>query len=161
MEASDASAPKVRPLLQPGEHLPAPGGGSAWAAGDFATAKAPCWLLFYPLAYSPVCQEDLRQLDAAAERLGFPGSPCLAVSVDRQEHAERFFRDLGIERLRPLADPDGLLARGCGVLRVEGVAARASLLVDAEGTILQSVIHDLCFPRPVAMLLSWLPARST
>ena len=118
--------------------------------------KERCLLFFYPLAYSPVCREDLHQLHLAATELGGPEVKRLAISVDDAALGGQFLEELGVEALVAVPDPDLHIAAAYGVKRREGVAERATFLVGSGGTIEASAVHDLCFPRPLESIRQML-----
>ncbi len=112
----------------------------------------PLVLAFYPLAFSPVCREDLRRLDEFANKWKARGVRVLTLSVDREVQAKRFLEFLGASALRPVGDPDLKIASQFGVSRSEGVAQRASVVVDTQGRVACAAVHELCFPRGLEAL---------
>ena len=119
------------------------------------------FVLFLPLAYAPVCREDVRRIVAGASDLGggAAGRPLIVVSVDRAEHLRRFLDEHGDATARVLGhagDPTLAIAQSYGVRRKEGFAERASFLVGRDGSIVASAVHPIGFPRPLDVLREWL-----
>ncbi|MDP8944028.1 MAG: redoxin domain-containing protein [Actinomycetota bacterium] len=94
-------------------------------------------LVFYPLAFSPVCTDQLSAYQEALPELEALGVDLYGVSVD-SPFAQRAFRErLGLT-FPLLADfePKGALARRLGVYdEGRGVARRALVLIDADGIV--------------------------
>jgi len=116
----------------------------------------PVLLLFYPLAYAHTDRDDIVSLDKAADELGAGEVHRLAISVDDPEQGRHFFGHYDVHHLRPVSDPGLDIAGAYGVARDERVSERASVLIDSEGCVVDAVVHDFCFPRPVALLGGWL-----
>jgi peroxiredoxin len=123
-------APDV-PLLQGDSHTTVSLGGFF---GD-----GPVVLLFYPLAFSSICTEELCTVAddyAAYEALG---AAVLAVSVDSPYVAARFAGSCGAS-FPFLSDFNRSAARAYGVLRetvgaLRDVSERAAFVIDGAGTI--------------------------
>jgi peroxiredoxin len=118
--------------------------------------EAGAFLLFLPLADAPVCRADVQQLALAAPELGAPLRPLLVVSVDGAAHGARFLREVAHAPLEHLCDRDLALAKAFGVARRDGVAERATFLLDRDGRVVAGAVHPIGFPRPLALLREWL-----
>lgn len=102
-------------------------------------------LAFYPLDFSPVCtrentcfREDLKAFNQANAQV-------LGISVDSVWTHKAFARELGLE-YPLLADfhPKGDVASKYGLyLADKGITARATVIVDREGTVRYVEVHDI------------------
>ena len=146
-----ANAPLAAGALAPELPLDDAAAQAARAAGAF--------VCFLPLAYAPVCGEDVRQLARAAAEVGAPRRPLLVVSVDAAEHGRRFLRDQDAGALTHVSDPQLALAAAFGVARREGICERATFLLAPDRRVVAGAVHPIGFPRPLALLREWL-ARS-
>ncbi|MBW8484815.1 peroxiredoxin [Actinomadura parmotrematis] len=101
-------------------------------------------LVFYPLAFSGVCTGELTALRDELPTLG-EGVRVLAVSVD-SVFALRAWSDQEDFPFPLLSDfwPHGGVARTYGVFDEDrGVATRGTFLVDTDGAVRWSVLHDV------------------
>ncbi|MFI6594890.1 peroxiredoxin [Nonomuraea sp. NPDC050536] len=110
-------------------------------------------LVFYPLAFSGVCQSELsalRAFDADAE--------VLTVSVD-SIFTHRAWADQEGYAFPLLSDfwPHGQVARAYGVFdETKGLARRGTFIIDGEGVIRWSVVNPIGEARNVADYLKAL-----
>lgn len=110
-------------------------------------------LVFYPLAFSGVCQSELsalRDFDADAQ--------ILTVSVD-SIFTHRAWADQEGYAFPLLSDfwPHGQVARAYGVFdETKGLARRGTFIVDGEGMIRWSVVNPIGEARDVADYLKAL-----
>nr|WP_062334574.1 peroxiredoxin [Herbidospora sakaeratensis] len=103
-------------------------------------------LVFFPFAFTGVCQGELHDLH------GFGEAVVLAVSVDSM-FAQRTWADREGWDLTLLSDfwPHGQVARLYGVFdEVKGVASRGTFVIDAEGVVRWTVATAMGQPRDVA-----------
>ncbi|NUR82506.1 MAG: peroxiredoxin [Nonomuraea sp.] len=104
-------------------------------------------LVFYPLAFSGVCQSELSALR------GFPADAAvLTVSVDSL-FTHRAWADQEGYSFPLLSDfwPHGQVARAYGVFdESKGVASRGTFIIDGEGVIRWSVVNPAGEARDVA-----------
>jgi peroxiredoxin len=100
-------------------------------------------VVFYPLAFSPVCSHQLPELQRAYDRLEAAEVVVLGVSVDSHWSNGAFARSLGV-RFPLLSDWKRAASAAYGVLIEEaGYSRRASFLVDKQGRILWREISEL------------------
>jgi mycoredoxin-dependent peroxiredoxin len=98
-------------------------------------------LMFYPLAFSPVCTNELRDITAAAQRYDAAGAEVLAVSVDSHYTLAAFKRDEGLSA-HLLADfhPKGAVAQEYGTyIDAAGIAGRTTFVIDKQGRVVHRV----------------------
>lgn len=98
-------------------------------------------LVFYPLAFSPTCTRELKDLTATAARYEAENAEVLGVSVDSHWTLAAFKRDQGISA-RLLSDfhPKGAVAKLYDAyLELAGFASRSTVVVDGSGTVVHIV----------------------
>jgi peroxiredoxin (alkyl hydroperoxide reductase subunit C) len=128
------------------------------------------WLIqvFYPLDFTFVCPTELTAFSDRIEELNGIGAEVLGISTD-SVHSHRAWlktpRDQnGIEGLTyPLAsDTGGKLARKYNILvEEENIALRGLFIIDPEGILRYSVVHDLNLGRSVDETLRVLQGLQT
>jgi mycoredoxin-dependent peroxiredoxin len=94
-------------------------------------------LVFYPLAFSPVCTSELKDISKAIDRYDAAGAEVFGISVDSKWALGAFRRDEGIAA-RLLADfnPKGAVARLYDTyLEDLGFANRSTFVIDKDGRI--------------------------
>lgn len=111
------------------------GPGRTMALADLA--GRPAVLVFYPADWSPVCGDQLSQLQDARERLAAYEAQVVAISVDgvwsHRAYAEQ--RDLQFPLLSDF-EPKGEVARRYGVYRdADGFSDRALFVLDRTGRV--------------------------
>lgn len=101
-------------------------------------------LVFYPLAFSPVCTDELNVFQEVQDELERLGARTIGISVDSPYSQQAFAEANGIT-FPLLADfePKGAVAAQYGVYRDEnGVAERALFVVDSEHTVRYSYVSE-------------------
>lgn len=125
------------------------------------------WLLliFYPRNFSFVCPTELTSFSNRSHDFQQRNCRLLALSVDGIESHTEWLRtspaDGGLGSLEfPLAsDSDGVVARAYGVWsRAEEVSHRGTFIVDPDGIVQYSVVHNLSVGRSVDETLRVLDA---
>ena len=100
--------------------------------GDYKGKKV--LLAFYPFAFSPVCSDELTCFRNDLSHFVDKGVEVLGISVDSTWSNKAFADSLGVSY--PLLSDFGKeVSKQYGVLRPEGFADRAYILVDEEGTV--------------------------
>lgn len=116
-------------------------------------------LLFYPRDFSVVCPTEIVELSKRAGELAALGAEVVAMSVDPLErHRQWIAERLGPVAIPLAADPSGAVARAYGALLDEGVAARATFVVDPQGVIRYAAFHDPAVGRSISEILRVLEA---
>lgn len=125
-------------------------------------------LIFYPRDFSFVCPTELTAFSARLEDFQCRGCQLLGISVDTIELHREWLTTAaaqgGLGPLRfPLAsDPDGAAARAFGVwVEEKGVSLRGLFLIDPEGILQYSVIHNLSVGRSPDEVLRVIDALQT
>ena len=123
------------------------------------------WLVmfFYPLDFTFVCPTEITSYSKRVDEFNKEGAEVLAVSVD-SEHSHRAWINSSLGKVKfPIAsDLTKKVSSDFGVLlEDEGVALRGLFIIDPEGVVRYSVIHDLNVGRSVDETLRVLKALKT
>jgi peroxiredoxin len=92
-------------------------------------------LSFHPLAWTKVCAEQMKALEANKERFDSLNAVALGLSVDTVPSKNAWARELGIKNIRLLSDfwPHGKVAKAYGIFReANGFSERANFVFDEE-----------------------------
>lgn len=102
-------------------------------------------IAFFPLAFTPVCSCQIPQYREDIGKFTDLQTQLLAISVDSVPAHKAWVDSMGGIDYPVLADfyPHGEVARKYGVLREQGFSERALFLIDKQGTIRFSQIHDM------------------
>jgi alkyl hydroperoxide reductase subunit AhpC len=115
------------------------------------------WLVlaFYPRDFTRVCPTEILELSKRAREFHDLGAAVVAVSVDDLETHRRWVAEvLGPIAVPLAADPDKAIARAWGaLLEREGVAARATFVVDPDGILRHLAFYDLAVGRSISETL--------
>ncbi len=112
----------------------------------------PVTLVFFPLAFSRVCEGELCTLRDNFDVFEGAGTELLAVSVD-SKHALRAWAEEQRYGFSLLADfwPHGAVARAYGAFNEDrGHANRATFVIDVDGVIRSSIVTAQGEARPLA-----------
>jgi peroxiredoxin len=103
-------------------------------------------LSFHPLAWTGVCAKQMQSLENNLDIFESLNTVPVGLSVDSVPSKKAWAEQLGIKRLRLLADfwPHGAVARLYGLFREKGgVSQRANVIVDENGKIVFSKVYEL------------------
>ncbi|HEX6492192.1 MAG TPA: peroxiredoxin [Candidatus Dormibacteraeota bacterium] len=117
-------------------------------------------LMFYPLAFSPVCTKELRDIAATADKYEASNAEVLAVSVDSQYTLAAFKKHEELSA-HLLADfhPKGAVAQQYGTyIDGIGIAGRATYVIDKDGKVVHKVTSEVLQPRDQQEYLTALAA---
>ncbi len=95
-------------------------------------------LAFHPLAWTHVCSQQMKDLEAAREELGSLNAVAVGLSVDSVPCKHAWAKSLGLKETRLLSDfwPHGGVAHALGIFReAEGISERANILIDEQGRV--------------------------
>jgi peroxiredoxin len=101
---------------------------------------------FHPLAFTPVCANQMRGYEAGASRFDRADAVVVGVSIDPQPSKTAWAQSLGSVSFDLLSDfhPHGEVAQKYGVFRQkEGFSERAVFVVDKAGRIAWSKVYDI------------------
>jgi alkyl hydroperoxide reductase subunit AhpC len=128
------------------------------ALGDFRGR----WLVlaFYPRDFTRVCPTEIRELSKRTREFADLGASVVAVSVDDLDTHRRWIAEvLGPTAVPLAADPSKENARRWGaLLEKEGVAARATFVVDPRGVVRHVAYYDPAVGRSISEILRVLEA---
>ncbi len=108
-------------------------------------------LVFYPLAFTGVCQSEMCALRDSIEDFRGDDVVTLAVSCDSTAVHKKWADEQGYD-FPLLADfwPHGEVARAYGVLQEEfGIALRGTFILDKSGTVVHKVVNGIPDARDV------------
>jgi mycoredoxin-dependent peroxiredoxin len=109
-------------------------------------------LVFYPLAFSPVCSGELCALREEFPEVDRDDVALLTVSVDSM-FTHRAWADAEHFQFSLLADfwPHGAVAKEYGVFdEARGLAVRGTFVIDKNGTVRWSVVNPIPQARDIA-----------
>lgn len=92
-------------------------------------------LSFHPLAWTPVCADQMKSLEKNQGRFEKLGAIALGVSVDTVPSKKAWAKELGIKNTRLLSDfwQHGEVANLFGIFREkEGFSERANIIIDEK-----------------------------
>lgn len=136
---------------------------------DFGTASLEDYkgkwvvMFFYPLDFTFVCPTEITAYSDRYEDFKKEGAEVLAASTD-SEHSHKAWinGDLGKLNFPIASDMTKSVARDYGILvEEEGIALRGLFIIDPEGVVRYSVVHDLNVGRSVDETLRVLKALKT
>jgi alkyl hydroperoxide reductase subunit AhpC len=120
------------------------------------------WLVlaFYPRDFTQVCPTEIRELSKRAREFAALGADVIAVSVDDLDTHRRWIAEvLGPVAVPLAADPSKENARAWGaLLERQGVAARATFVVDPAGRVRHAAYYDLAVGRSISETLRVIEA---
>ena len=106
---------------------------------DSSSARGKRLLLsFHPLAWTPVCAEQMIELEKNMQVLDELDTVPVGISVDPVPSKSAWAGDLKLARLRLLSDfwPHGKIAKDLGLFREnDGFSERANVLVNEQGIV--------------------------
>src|SRR5687768_5734166 len=103
-------------------------------------------LAFHPLAFTPVCANQMSGYESDVKRFESSETAVYGVSIDPQPSKTAWARALGITSIDLLSDnyPYGDVARIYGVFREQdGISDRAVFVIDKTGTIVWSRVYEI------------------
>ena len=103
-------------------------------------------LSWHPLAWTPVCAEQMKALEANYARFEALGTIPLGFSVDTVPSKNAWAKELKISNLKLPSDfwPHGAVAKAYGLFReLEGFSERANVIVDESGKVIWIKIYDI------------------
>lgn len=102
-------------------------------------------LAFHPLAFTPVCSTQMRTYEQEQPRFRALGVTVLSISNDANPAKKAWAESLGGISYEMLSDyfPHGAVASSYGVLRDDGLADRAVIVVDKDGIVRWTKRYDM------------------
>jgi peroxiredoxin len=96
-------------------------------------------LSFHPLAWTPICSEQMKALEKYADIFENNNCVALGISVDTVPSKNAWAKSLGIQRTPLLSDfwPHGDVAKLYGIFRAgDGFSERANIIIDETGSVM-------------------------
>ena len=103
-------------------------------------------LSWHPLAWTSVCTDQMRALEANREKLAALNTVALGLSVDPAASKTAWAHVLSIKETPLLSDfwPHGKLAKDLEIfLEEHGFSARANILLDEEGKVVWAKLYPI------------------
>jgi peroxiredoxin len=103
-------------------------------------------LSFRPLAWTPVCTDQMKSLEENFDRLAELNTVALGIGVDSSPSNKAWAKALNIEKTRLLSDfwPHGKVSKLYGVFREkDGYSERANILIDENGAVLFAKMYPV------------------
>lgn len=119
-------------------------------------------LAFYPLDFTFVCPTEITGFDMAYDKFQEMNTEVMTISVDSVHSHKAWKKDLGDLKLGMLEDMTKEISRKYGVLIEEqGIALRGTFVIDPDGVLKMSMIHDLSVGRNVDEVIRVVQACQT
>ncbi len=103
-------------------------------------------LSFHPLAWTPVCRDQMRDLEKNYEKFEELNAVALGISVDSTFCKHAWADAIGIDKTILLSDfwPHGEFARQLGIFNEEkGFSERANIILDEEGRVIFVKLYEI------------------
>jgi len=120
-------------------------------------------LSFHPLAWTRVCAEQMKSLEANYERFEKLNTIALGLSVDAVPSKKAWARELAIEKTRLLSDfwPHGEVAKLYGIFREkDGFSERANIIVDENLKVIFAKIYPISQLPDIKEIIKFLAGKS-
>lgn len=118
--------------------------GEEFKLSDYKGKKV--LLSFHPLAWTSICAEQMKTLEANYDRFEDLNTVAVGVSVDSVPCKEAWAEELGIKNIPLLCDfwPHGVVIKQFGIFREEdGFSERANVLLDEDHKVIFSKIYPI------------------
>ncbi len=116
-------------------------GGTTYTLSEYR-GERPVVLVFYPLAFSPVCSHQLPELQRQLHRFEAAGAQVFGISVDSHYANSAFAEKLGLT-FPLLSDWKHDASRAYGVLVPEaGLSGRALFVVGRDGRLVHREVSE-------------------
>jgi peroxiredoxin len=102
-------------------------------------------LSFHPLAWTPVCAEQMKNLEKSSKAFEKLNAVALGISVDSVPCKAAWAKSLKLKKTKLLADfwPHGKVAKSLGLLRAEGFSERAHIILDEKGRVMFAKVYPI------------------
>lgn len=103
-------------------------------------------LVFHPLAFTPVCTNQMASYQSELSKFDATDTVVLGVSIDPQPAKAAWAKEIGVSKYDLLSDnyPYGEVAKKYNVFREkDGISDRAVFVIDKEGKIRWSKVYDI------------------
>jgi peroxiredoxin len=120
-------------------------------------------LSFHPLAWTRVCAEQMKSLEANYEKFEKLNSIALGLSVDAVPSKKAWAKELAIEKTRLLSDfwPHGEVAKLYGIFREkDGFSERANIIVDENLKVIFAKTYPISQVPDIEEVIKFLAGKS-
>lgn len=103
-------------------------------------------LSFHPLAFTPICTQQMQSLENNLERFSQLNTVPLGLSIDHSFCKLAWAKDMNLKHTRLLADfwPHGNLAKNLGLFREKnGFSERANVIVNEKGIAIFVKVYEI------------------
>jgi peroxiredoxin len=116
-------------------------------------------LSWHPLAWTPVCAEQMKALEKHRRVFARLNTVALGLSVDTVPSKKAWAAALRIKETRLLCDfwPHGKIAKSLGIFRpIQGFSERANILLDETGKVVFVKVYPIKELPDIAAILAFL-----
>jgi peroxiredoxin len=120
-------------------------------------------LSFHPLAWTRVCAEQMKSLEANFERFEKLNTIALGLSVDAVPSKKAWAKELAIEKTRLLSDfwPHGEVAKLYDIFREkDGFSERANIIVDENLKVIFAKTYPISQLPDIEEIIKFLAGKS-
>jgi peroxiredoxin len=103
-------------------------------------------LSFHPLAWTSVCAEQMKALEAHKKEFDALNAVALGLSIDTVPSKNAWAKELGIKNTTLLSDfwPHGKIAKAYGIFReTNGFSERANIVLDEDHRVIFAKVYPL------------------
>jgi peroxiredoxin 2/4 len=119
-------------------------------------------LFFYPLDFTFVCPTEITAFNDAYDTFAGMNTEVLSCSVDSIHAHMAWQKDLGVMKFGMLSDLNHKLSEDYNVLiEDKGIALRGVFVIDPDGILKMSAVHDLAIGRNVNEIIRVVEACQT
>lgn len=119
-------------------------------------------LSFRPLAWTPVCHDQMMSLEENHAQFDELNAVALGIGVDSVPSNKAWAEAMGIKNTRLLSDfwPHGAVAKAYGILREnDGFSERANIVIDEKGKVIFAQTYPIGQQPDVEEILGVLRAK--
>ena len=116
-------------------------------------------LSFHPLAWTPVCRDQMRSLEKNYETFQELNTMAIGISVDSVPSKNAWAKSLGLVNTRLLSDfwPHGRVAELLGIFREEdGISERVNIIIDEDQNIKYVKIYEISKLPDIEEIITYL-----
>jgi len=116
-------------------------------------------LSFHPLAFTPVCTNQMKSLEANVGKFKELNTVAFGMSIDHQFAKAAWAKEIGVEHTKLLADfwPTGAVAKSLDIFRNQnGFSQRANIILDENGVVIFAKIYDIPELPDIEEIISFL-----
>ena len=119
-------------------------------------------LSFHPLAWTPVCEKQMKSLEANQEIFESLNTVAVGISVDSVPCKKAWAEHIDVKKTRLLCDfwPHGHVAELLKVFRhFNGFSERANVIVDEEGKVIFAKVYPMSEVPDINEIINFLKGK--